>query len=711
MQKKLYYLCGGNYLQNSRIMRRFFSIVFVALLPVLAAAQGWPANYGGVMLQGFYWDSYNDSRWTNLASQADELAEFFKLVWIPQSASCGGYTSMGYDPEYWFSIYNSSFGNKTELLSMISTFNSKGIGTIADVVLNHRKSINDWVTFPSETYKGTTYRLLSTDICRDDDGGETLNWANSNGRSLSANNDSGEDWSGLRDLDHSSSNVQTTVKAYLRMLLDDFGYAGFRYDMTKGYAASYTGLYNAYAAPTYSVGEYWDGNLSAVKAWIDATKVNGVVQSAAFDFPFRYTIRDAVNNNNWTGLAGNGLSLEANYRRYAVTFVENHDTQYRDSYNPQDPIKQNVEAANAYMLAMPGTPCVFLKHWQTYKESIKQMIYARQLAGITNTSATARQVYSANNNYHVQRTTGTRGMLLAIMGGNGYTIPSNYVLVASGTNYRLALSTSTETAWASVPSGKRQDPFNVTLTAVSQNSGAQIVYTLDGSEPTATNGTVIASGSSVAINRSLTMKAGLLINGVVTGVITRNYTVVNEDYDSYEITVYLKDPTVAPNNWPRVAYYCWDSNDVQQCGNWPGTVVTDTRMVGGVKFYYKTFTITSSHHTLNFVFSQGGSTASSHQTVDVTGVRQTAFFEVTTQTNKYQVKDVTDTYLPYLDVQSIPGDVNSDGSVNISDVTALIDYLLSGELETFDAVAADVNGDDSINISDVTALIDMLLGS
>ena len=104
MQKKLYYLCGGNYLQNSRIMRRFFSIVFVALLPVLAAAQGWPANYGGVMLQGFYWDSYNDSRWTNLASQADELAEFFKLVWVPQSASCGGYTSMGYDPEYWFSI-------------------------------------------------------------------------------------------------------------------------------------------------------------------------------------------------------------------------------------------------------------------------------------------------------------------------------------------------------------------------------------------------------------------------------------------------------------------------------------------------------------------------------------------------------------------------------------------------------------------------------
>ena len=683
-------------------------MMLVAALPLLAAAQGWPSEYDGVMLQAFYWESFEPSRWNKLEAQADELAEFFKLVWIPQSATCGN-ISMGYDPLYWFTNYYCSFGSEGQLRSMINTFNAKGIGTIADVVINHRKSINDWVTFPSETYKGVTYQLKSTDICRDDDGGATLNWANSNGKTLSANNDSGEDWSGLRDLDHSSSNVQTTVKAYLRMLLDDLGYAGFRYDMARGYAASYLGIYNAYAAPTYSVGEYWDGNLGAVKYWIDGTKVNGVVQSAAFDFPFRYTVRDAVNNNNWTALSGNGLNMETNYRRYAVTFVENHDTQYRDANNQQDPINQYEEAANAYMLAMPGTPCIFFKHWQTYKESIKQMIYARQLAGITNTSATTRHAYSNNNNYHVQRTTGTRGTLLAAMGGSAFSIPSSYVLVASGTNYRLALSKSTETAWASVPSGKRQDPFTVTLTAVSQSSDAQIVYTLDGSEPTATNGTVTNDGTSVAINRSLTLKAGLLINGAVTGVITRNYTVVNEGYEDYEITVFLKDPTVAPNNWPRVAYYCWDSNNNQLCGNWPGVAVTDTRVVNGVTFYYKTFTITGSQYYLNFVFSQGGSNASSYQTVDVTGVRNTAFFEVTTQTNKYQVQDVTETYLPYLDVQSVPGDVNSDGSVNISDVTTLIDYLLGSVPEPFDVVAADVNGDGSINISDVTALIDLLL--
>ena len=693
-------------------MKKLFIAATLAVLPVLAFAQGWPANYSGVMLQGFYWDSFNDSKWTNLQSQADELAEFFKLVWIPQSASCNG-TSMGYDAVYWFSNYNSSFGTKTELQSMINTFKSKGIGTIADVVINHRKSINDWVTFPSETYKGVTYKLLSTDICRDDDGGATLNWANQNGKSLSANNDTGEDWGGLRDLDHKSTNVQNAVKAYIQMLLNDLGYAGFRYDMTKGYAASYTGMYNAYANPTYSVGEYWDGNLSAVKAWIDGTKVNGVVQSAAFDFPFRYTVRDAVNNNNWSNLSGSGkgLNLDANYRRYSVTFVENHDTQYRDASNPQDPINQYIAAANAYMLSMPGTPCVFLKHWMSYKESIKQMIYARQLAGITNTSTTAQQASSSANNYYAQRTTGTRGTLLVAMGNTAYTIPSSYVLVVSGTNYRMALSKTTETAWASVPSGTHQDPFNVTLTAVSQTAGAQIVYTLDGSEPTASNGTVIASGGTARINKCLTMKAGLLINGVVTGVITRHYTVVNEEYDPYEITVYLKDPTVSPNSWPQVAYYCWDSNDVQQCGNWPGQVVTDTRVINGVKFYYKTFTITGTNYSVNFVFSQGGSTAGTHQTVDVTGVRETSFFEVTTQTNKYQVRNVTADYLPYLDEEPLLGDVNGDGFVNISDVTLFVNSMMTEALENLVIENADINRDGFINISDVTTLINMILNS
>ena len=61
------------------------------------------------------------------------------------------------------------------------------------------------------------------------------------------------------------------------------------------------------------------------------------------------------------------------------------------------------------------------------------------------------------------------------------------------------------------------------------------------------------------------------------------------------------------------------------------------------------------------------------------------------------------------DPHFIPGDVDKDGFVTISDVTALIDYLLSGDATPINLAAADVDEDGQVTISDVTALIDMLL--
>ena len=54
-----------------------------------------------------------------------------------------------------------------------------------------------------------------------------------------------------------------------------------------------------------------------------------------------------------------------------------------------------------------------------------------------------------------------------------------------------------------------------------------------------------------------------------------------------------------------------------------------------------------------------------------------------------------------------PGDINGDGEVNVSDVTALINKILGSSTYT-DAVC-DINGDGEINVSDVTALINMIL--
>ena len=368
-------------------MKKIYNTLLFLLASMTTLAQGWPASYGGVMLQGFYWDSYDASQWTKLEAQADELARHFDLIWIPQSGNCGG-QSMGYDDLYWFpgeGRYNSSFGTEAELRSMIKTFKEKGLKTLADVVINHRRNVSNWVDFPRETYKGVTYELKSTDICANDDGGATATWATANGYSLSANNDSGEGWDGMRDLDHNSENVQNNVKAYLKMLLDDLGYAGFRYDMVKGYKGEFTGMYNAYVQPEFSVGEYWVTDVAGVTNWINATKVDNERQSAAFDFPFRYTVSNAINNNDWTRLQTNSLASAADTRRYAITFVENHDTEKRSNAE-QDPIKRDTLAANAWMLAFPGTPCVFFKHWLDCKRDIAAMIAVRKAVGIINES-------------------------------------------------------------------------------------------------------------------------------------------------------------------------------------------------------------------------------------------------------------------------------------------------------------------------------------
>ena len=57
--------------------------------------------------------------------------------------------------------------------------------------------------------------------------------------------------------------------------------------------------------------------------------------------------------------------------------------------------------------------------------------------------------------------------------------------------------------------------------------------------------------------------------------------------------------------------------------------------------------------------------------------------------------------------KTITGDINGDGEVNVSDVTALINKILGSS--TYSDAVCDINGDGEINVSDVTALINLIL--
>ena len=601
-------------------------------------SQGWASDYSGVMLQGFSWDSYNESQWKVLEKQADELKGYIDLVWLPQSGKCMETTQvMGYMPYYYFN-QNSSFGSEAELRSLITKFKAAGIGAIADVVINHRNT-EGWYTFPAETYKGVTYQMQSTDICKNDDGGETATQAAKNGVSLSQNNDEGTDFGGCRDIDHKSENVQKVIKAYLKYLKDDLGYTGFRYDMVKGFDGSHVADYNDATGVEYSVGEYWDGN-DKIESWINRTNK----KSAAFDFQFRYNVRDAVNgaangkvttSSDWSKLNSNdNLMHDANYRRYAVTFVENHDTQYRSAKEQNDPLRKDTIAANAYMLAMPGTPCIFQPHWNAYKSEIKEMIAARKYAGITNMSNYANK--QSKKTLYVNEVTGTKHKLLVAVGNDaaGYVGETGYTKILSGYHYAYFLSNDAETSWTSMPSGSYEEGFKTTLTAVSQTEGAKLVYTLDGSNPTSKS-TTVESGKEISINGTCTLKVGLLVNGEVRNIATHQYTI--EKFKAYKFMVYVNADAV---KWSPLYCYTWKKAASVE---WPGEKMTETKTIGGKTWYYKEVSIDNATELVNVIFNNG---KDKPQTVDITGLTSTAYFEIETskEGKNYKVKDVTAEY-------------------------------------------------------------------
>ena len=460
-------------------MKHFFTLIFTLMgLPLGIMAQGWPANYGGVMLQGFYWDSYSDTQWTNLTSQADELSKYFNLIWVPQSGWCKSTTDMGYYPRYWFN-QNSAFGTEQELRTMISTFKAKGTGIIADVVVNHKNGVNEWCDFANETVKGKntdkTYSVTwdntgYTQICNNDEA-NTATKSEAKGKIKGAA-DTGLGDTGCRDLDHTNPTTQQNIKTYEDFLLNEMGYTGFRYDFVKGYDPKYIKMYNEASKPKFSVGEYWHGAVTTtskkddhpfggVKDWVEATGKT----SAAFDFPMKYLIKGAFNDGNWKLLDKNLTSTLVGIEpQYAVTFIDNHDTG-EPHVNP-DPLRANVEAANAYILAMPGTPCIWISHWKPYKYTIKKCILARKIAGVTNTSSIIKS--EGQDNGYVLIVKGDKGNVMLLLGSPTYDT-TDYQLACEGENFKYYVSSGLDIS--EINNIKREDTGHVIPSFCTVNDG------------------------------------------------------------------------------------------------------------------------------------------------------------------------------------------------------------------------------------------------
>ena len=351
-----------------------------------------PNQCTDVMLQAFYWNSnsdntYGTSTWPTLKNQAGEISTYFDLVWLPPS--CSSNDDMGYMPKEYHN-QNSKMGQKATLNQLITALHTGGTKVIADVVINHAANKGSWIDFMDQDFgefgkfEPRSWWITRNDEARDKGYGPLSNNDDDGQNGSDANFGSARDW------DHKTDSVQKMCKAYLKFLKNKMHYDGYRFDYSGGYHVSHTRDYLADAKPYFSVMEYWNGDPNHLKARIDdANKA-----TLTFDFAAYYTaLRDGIAKGSYDKCKAAGLRGKG-YSKYAVHFVDNHDTFNRKGQTDNPDVGGSKDGyttlhnralmlqCNAYILSMPGVPCVFWPHWYTYKAEIKKMIEARKKAAI-----------------------------------------------------------------------------------------------------------------------------------------------------------------------------------------------------------------------------------------------------------------------------------------------------------------------------------------
>ena len=74
----------------------------------------------------------------------------------------------------------------------------------------------------------------------------------------------------------------------------------------------------------------------------------------------------------------------------------------------------------------------------------------------------------------------------------------------------------------------------------------------------------------------------------------------------------------------------------------------------------------------------------------------------------YGEAEITEPVCVYADLQSMPGDVNMDGQINVVDIVMIVGFIIDGESEiNFDY--ADINNDGSINVVDIVQIVGIIL--
>jgi alpha-amylase len=327
----------------------------------------------GVMMQAFYWDCpRHDNQeftwWDAVRARVPELHQAgITSLWLPPPFKAGniGGQSMGYDPYDYFDLGEFDqkggiptwFGTKGALTSLINSAHDHSIQVIADIVLNHNNGADEEEYNPIlKEKRWTKFNPKSGKFPRD--------WKSFHPSPYDqADNMS---FGGMPDLCHRNPQVYEGMFDVAKMLIQDMGFDGFRFDFVKGYGAwliqaimEYRYMRNGELFRPYGVGELWASEWD-IDVWL--TEVNSYSDNLAdvYDFPLHYKLRHLCNSYGYD--LRNFVRNDTIFRDrpfQAVSFVDNHDTEREWSAND---IKTKL-MAYAFILTHEGYPCVF---WKDY---------------------------------------------------------------------------------------------------------------------------------------------------------------------------------------------------------------------------------------------------------------------------------------------------------------------------------------------------------
>jgi alpha-amylase len=333
----------------------------------------------GVMMQAFYWDcpareGREGAWWGRVERELPALrAAGITALWLPPACKGMNATGMGYDPYDYYDLgefdqkgaVETWFGSRAALESLIGAAHSLQMQVYADLVLNHCSGADAEELNPISGEMGwTRFQPASRRFPR--------NWNSFHPSEYESWDD--QSFGAFPDLCHRNPQVFLEVMAYVKWLVEEIGYDGFRYDFVKGFGYAGHGAWLITAIQEYryrrqgaqyykpfGVLEYWEEeDVSAIERYLDGANYWSDNEVTAFDFPLRRQLARLCDERASLRELAQAATLVAAQAAHTVTFVENHDI------SRERPIVHDKMLAYAYILTHEGYPCIFWEDYYNY---------------------------------------------------------------------------------------------------------------------------------------------------------------------------------------------------------------------------------------------------------------------------------------------------------------------------------------------------------